>query len=241
VRPGCVVLTYNSMDYLYMIEDQCGLLFYKTLFIYNEHPWNGERAYKDDTLKYLIGLCARDPTRFSFILGNGDEFATESGCRNMGVKYLKTIYDCDIVFQIDDDELYSDGALQYIQEYIDKHDADVYCLDGGSIRTLWGDRNHEVWPRYEHVPVIATKPHVMFDQARCVVPGYSREVIKLPVSMHMDHWSWIHKEEVVRAKLSAYSHAGDVPDGWIENVWAARAKSSSEGPAKFESVKEVER
>jgi len=229
MKIGCEILTYNSMDYLPRIVEQCRGVFDHVAFVHHETPWNGRRTYSDNTVRALREICGDGSEGFDLIEAQGRPSPSEQFSRNVGVEYLGMTRECDWIFIMDDDEIYSVGALEYLLAQLrakQLQGIEAFGLAGDCIRTLWGDDRHEISPRPTHWPVIAVRPWVRFIDCRCIPMNIRTGIVSLPHGMTMDHYSWLHNEDHMRDKLQAYGHAKEIPDRWLEDVWKAKATAS---------------
>lgn len=132
---------------------------------------------------------------------------TEGITRNMGMEHLS---DCDFVFTVDSDEIFTVDALKEIATLGNRGHHAIACF----LHTYWKSPRFEIDPpericatvllrrdmRFRHMRVLNGEPHILRKQL-------------------MHHLSFVRTDEEVKEKLRTYGHAHQIPDTWFEKVW----------------------
>lgn len=138
------------------------------------------------------------------------EWASESETRNAGMEILS---DCDFVFHVDSDEIFSDKALATLVGL---------CLSGkhraiaGRFHTYWKTIDWRIDPPEQLIAPMIVRRDVRFDLRRMLKGEMT--VVNQAI---MHHLSYVRTDDEVREKILLSCHAHEMIPGWFENVWKA--------------------
>lgn len=153
----------------------------------------------------LISMPVLDP-RIEVIEGN---WPTEEATRNAGMEHL---IDCDYVFTVDTDEIFSLEALNFLKNSCTLNQRALL----GGMHTYWKSCAYRIDPPEQLIAPVLVRKDVrfsrlrMFEGASTVIPRYV-----------MHHLSYVRTDEEVKEKIRTFGHASEVVPGWYENVWKA--------------------
>lgn len=154
----------------------------------------------------LRPLPALDP-RVEIVEG---DWADEAATRNAGMEILR---DCDFVFCVDTDEIFSASALRFLCEVcVQKQPRALSCR----LITYWKTCDYKIDPPENLIPSVVVRQDVRFHHLRMLAPG---EVVLLVDRPLMHHLSYVRTDEEMRDKLRLFGHASEVVPGWYERVW----------------------
>jgi hypothetical protein len=152
----------------------------------------------------LVPTPKLDP-RVEVTFGN---WTSEAETRNAGMELLS---DCDYVFTVDSDEIFSDAALTLLGSTCRTEKPRALL---GGCHTYWKTTEWRIDPPEQIVAPVVVHKDVRFERLR-MFPG--RHLVLPSYLFH--HLSYVRTDEEMQAKLRNFGHASEVVPGWYERVW----------------------
>jgi len=135
---------------------------------------------------------------------------SEHDTRNEGMEILS---DCDYIFTIDSDEVFSDRSLDFLTNVVETTHPRAIL---GGCHTYWKTVDWRIDPPELLMAPVLLHKDVRFSYLR-MFPGeyqFLRQYL-------FHHLSYVRTDEECKEKLRLFGHASEVIPGWYENVWRA--------------------
>lgn len=195
-------------------------LMTKILLLVGTEPWKGQgdRRFPAATLAKIMEM--EDPDNKFVIVSK--RWDNEHDQRNEGLRILHEL-GCDWCLVVDDDEMYNRGELFTMLGNISNA---VYTNGRASafmVRQViyWKNRDTVIENLTQAMPhFFTTRPgDVLFTHAKMfmVVQGVFNDINENNLLCH--HLSYVREESQMRRRFSWFSHAGDIRENWIDDVW----------------------
>lgn len=166
-------------------------------------PWYGEAEEPDKSEELAFAAGAA-------VIKHG--WYDETNQRNAGQEFLS---DYDWILNLEPDEFFSNEDWDKLYKFLETAEGDAYVTKQ---RVFWGQK-YESDPPEDFMPIIATRPHVRFNDKRCVDAEWSA----IP-GLELLHFAWARTDKEIWKKISHYSHAVDFDiNKWYKDVWLAGA------------------
>lgn len=137
-----------------------------------------------------------------------DTWPTEQATRNAGMEMLQ---DCDYIFTVDSDEIFSDDALVFLKNACLKRKPRAIM---GGFWTYWKTCEYRIDPPEKLIASIVVRKDVRFSKFRM----FEGEGTAVPMAL-FHHLSYVRTDDEVKEKITTFAHAPEVIPGWYENVW----------------------
>ncbi len=181
-------------------------------FLVSDSPWNGEPTDNSSTLAKIREFP--DP-QGKIHLVQGD-WKTETDQRNAGLEIVREA-GMDYCFVVDADEIFDPASLRRMMEYA----ASNPYVDYWHVRmiTYWKSCYYRVDPIEPCEPVLFLKAGTgSFSDYRRASEDGIHATIPMEVGFY-HHMSYARTDDLVRQKITTFSHADEMQTGWYENVW----------------------
>jgi hypothetical protein len=191
------------------IYDAVGAIF----FFVGAQPWFGDNEDNSSTLEAIAGLP--DPQRKISLIR--DNWPDEASQRNFSAAYAQ-VAGFDYGFIVDADEIYDTRCLQEMMRYAESR-PDVECWHMKWL-TYWKSLRYIIDPPESYLPPVFIKLGTCgFVEARNPAAA-SHEIIPPEIGI-CHHMSYARSDELIRRKISSFSHARQILPTWYETVWKA--------------------
>ncbi len=141
---------------------------------------------------------------------------TERDQRNYTMSCLK---ECDYVFVLDSDEMWSSADINKTKEYVES-------MPGYNVfKCTWNTRfkklDWRVDPREPFKPIVVLKKGIKFDINRKVKSTHKTMIKFIPERIALiEHFSYLRSsDDKIKEKLITFAHACKIIGGWYENVY----------------------
>lgn len=201
MRVASVCNAYNEERFIAPHLDHLPDWVEEKLVLVSSRPWYGDDV--DQDLTYEKADSQATVLRYPW--------KNESEQRNAGQAYL---YDYDWILNLEPDEFFSNEDWEKLHKFLETAPGQAYTVKQ---RVFWG-KGFESDPSEDFVPIIATRPNVLFAEKRNVNTRWET----IP-DITLLHFAWARTDEEIWKKISHYSHAVDFDiDKWYKEVWLAR-------------------
>lgn len=176
----------------------------KVVLACSTKPWKGNLT-PDDTASLAKKTFAE--------VYEGD-WPTEAEQRNFCMEKLS---DCDWVIIAPPDRFFTKETLYAMRNFLEKAEKRPY---GMYTLTYWKDFDTVIVPNStlnEAVVPSVDKNGVPFRFKYANISGGSIDNPIIPGIAH--HISWVKTDEEIKTKITSYTHADEILEGWYENVW----------------------
>lgn len=191
------------------IYDACTAIY----VLASDRPWYGDRVDNSHVMD-TIGNLADPAGKIKLVHGS---WTTEAEQRNAGLEILRE-RGIDYCFVIDTDEIYDPIDLKRMMKLVARYPT-VECWHA-EWDTYWKSCRYRIEPREPFKPTIFVKVgDVEFVKNRAV--GECKHALLPAAAGICHHMSYARTDEQVLRKISSFSHAGEIREGWFENVWLA--------------------
>ncbi|MCX8052609.1 MAG: glycosyltransferase, partial [Armatimonadetes bacterium] len=193
-------------DSVESIYDACDAVY----VLISSRPWHGEPTDNSMLIETVHRL--NDPHRkIRLVQGT---WQTEAEQRNAGLEILRND-GFDYCLVIDADEVYDTTDLKRMMRLVAKYrDVDCWHVE---MDTYWKSWRYRIAPREPLKPPVFLKVDRRFTENRNV-EDCKRGLIPPDVGI-CHHLSYARTDDQLLRKISTFSHANEVRDGWYENVW----------------------
>ena len=139
---------------------------------------------------------------------------------------LKAMPECDYIFIVDADELWSSESIHNIQDYVLSPVGKSYTVFNAFWNTRFKDMNLRVEPREPFKPTILIKNKVgiEFHKNRLIKTSINSSTKLIPEKIAIiEHFSYLRINDLqIKEKLKTFSHANEILNGvdfYYENVY----------------------
>jgi len=212
VYDACFLMN-ESVERIYPLVD-------KILFLLNFRPWCGDPVEGALSRTYRMIRQMPDPNnKFEIV---SQYWADEKDQRNAGLKILRDqgIGWCLI---IDDDEFYNRSELESFFTHLDSAIHAAYLFHH---QIYWKNRETIIegsfgaFTFYQPPSIARTNGLVKFNENRMIVVNSGSTWFNVSAeNIVCHHLSYIRSHEDMLKKVSTFSHADDLSDGWFDRVW----------------------
>jgi len=180
-------------------------------FLVSDRPWSGPPRDISATFA-AIGNLADPDGKFTIIRGS---WQTEAEQRNAGLEAMAAS-GIGYCFVLDGDEIYDSAELHEMKLAVFRA-PEIECWHVTWF-TYWKSERFRIEPPEPFQPLVFVRVgSARFDLMRNVNSS-SRAMIDPRVGV-CHHMSYAHSNEELKKKLSSFSHAHEVLEGWYENTW----------------------
>lgn len=169
-------------------------------------PWQGVHIEFDKTEQFAKEMGAEVIRK---------DFKTEGEQRDFVMEFAEKER-FDFVFIIDVDEYYFREDIQKMIKFVSEH-SDTERFNINKCIYFWKDENWEILPRCERTIPVCYKSSLRFGRGNRNI--ISIKILILPEDITLYHFSYAGSEERMRNKLEHFSHAAEMKQDWLENVY----------------------
>jgi len=213
---GAIVLVYRQIDYIDWCLEAARKNFDRVLCMTTDIPFvkynSGARDHfgGDDGSLEVVLAHAEEDSRVQVVQGRWD---CEESMRTEALNILKS-QGIDYTFVLDADELYPDGTLDRVKDWIRSHreHSRFQCR----YRNLFKRMDYEIiaddlW----HNVCYRNRDITSFERGRTIeIPS-----VRLPRDLFFWHFGWVLSDERIYEKVNTYSHSHELPEDWYQSKW----------------------
>lgn len=209
---GVQILALNETDYLEAVIRMFQPFVDKIVVSNGDKGWCGDVKNNGEVKKIVNKLSEQ----FNNVYLHEGHWDSETEQRN---DCLSRMQECDYIFIVDADELWSSGDIHKMKDYILAYPG--YSVFRANWNTRFKNIEWRVEPREPFKPVVAIKKGISFVNNREVEQSPYASVILVPErTVLIEHLSYVRKnDEDIKNKIMSFSHANEVIKNWYEYVY----------------------